>query len=114
MVERASASKRRDHAGWVAVVLVIALVGAGCGSTATDEGQSDTTATTATTEAAPPALDQSELKAALLTPADLGPGWDYTTYGSTRGDPDRNAAEQAPGRGALTSVPRDSRRRTPT
>lgn len=95
MVERASAPKRSVQAGWVAVILVLALVGAGCGSETADEGQASTTATT---EAAPPppALDQSELKAALLNPADLGPDWTYMKYGSS-GEDMQNAAEQAPG-----------------
>ena len=105
MVERASASKRRVQAGWVAIILVLALVGAGCGSTTTDEGQADTTATTATTEAAPPALNRSELKAALLTPTDLGPGWDYAHYTSS-GQDMHNAAEQSPRAVGRSPLPR--------
>jgi len=60
----------RSRTGWVAVVLVLAFVGAGCGSKATDGGVA-----TITTVPGPLVLDEAELTAALLTVADLPSGW---------------------------------------
>lgn len=85
MVERTSAVKRTLRAGWVAIILALALVSAGCESETADEGQANSTATTgpSTTTTGPPLLDETELKAALLTVADLPPEW--TSSGESTG-----------------------------
>jgi hypothetical protein len=79
MVERASASKRRVRAGWVAIILVIALVGAGCGSNSEPDGQGSTGTSVAseTTMASVgvPQLDEVALVAALLAEEDIPSTW---------------------------------------
>jgi hypothetical protein len=88
MVEQASAPKRRVRAGWVAMILVLALVGAGCGSKSEPDGQGSTGTSVAseptTAPVGVPQLDQVALVDALLAEEDIPSRWsDLDPYRET-------------------------------